>query len=115
MSTRDEIDGKWMQRALELAQCGIGLASPNPAVGCVIVNRDGRAIGEGWHEYDRLDHAEVVAIKEAKKNSLERVRGATAYVTLEPCNHRGRTGPCTEALIAGGVASGCGGDARPES
>jgi diaminohydroxyphosphoribosylaminopyrimidine deaminase / 5-amino-6-(5-phosphoribosylamino)uracil reductase len=89
-----------MLRALELARNGIALCSPNPAVGCVILDRDGALAGEGWHEYDRLDHAEIVAIR----NSVYRARGGTAYVSLEPCNHTGRTGPCTDALIAAGVA-----------
>ena len=89
-----------MSRALELARRGIGLCSPNPQVGCVILDSDGGLAGEGWHEYDRRDHAEVVAIREAG----ERARGGTAYVTLEPCNHTGRTGPCSQALIAAGVA-----------
>ncbi len=97
--TTNEHDLRWMQRALELARRGIALASPNPAVGCVVLDRDGRLAGEGWHEYDRKDHAEVAALKAAK----ERARGGTAYITLEPCNHTGRTGPCTEALIAAGV------------
>ena len=97
-------DTFWMQRALELAGRGIGVASPNPAVGCVILDRGGQAIGEGWHEYDLLDHAEVVALKEAKQHAPDRIKGGTAYVTLEPCNHTGRTGPCTQALIAAGVA-----------
>jgi len=88
-----------MQRALELAQHSVGLASPNPAVGCVLV-RDGIVIGVGRHEYDKRDHAEIVALK----NAGEAARGATAYVTLEPCCHTGRTGPCTNALIAAGVA-----------
>jgi diaminohydroxyphosphoribosylaminopyrimidine deaminase/5-amino-6-(5-phosphoribosylamino)uracil reductase len=68
-------------------------------VGCVILDRAGQVAGEGWHEYDLLDHAEVVALKAAG----ERARGGTAYVTLEPCNHTGRTPPCTEALISAGV------------
>jgi len=94
-------DIRWMQRALELARRGIGLASPNPAVGCVIVDRDGELIGEGWHEYDLIDHAEVAALKAARQQyGGDRLRGGTAYVTLEPCNHTGRTGPCTQALIA---------------
>ena len=88
-----------MQRALELARRGIGVSSPNPAVGCVILDSAGQLAGEGWHEYDLLDHAEVVALKAAG----ERAHGGTAYVTLEPCNHTGRTGPCTEALIAAGL------------
>jgi diaminohydroxyphosphoribosylaminopyrimidine deaminase/5-amino-6-(5-phosphoribosylamino)uracil reductase len=93
-----------MQRALELARRGIGVSSPNPAVGCVILDRAGDVVGEGWHEYDLLDHAEVVALKEASKLAGDRLRGGTAYVTLEPCNHTGRTGPCTEALIAAGIS-----------
>jgi diaminohydroxyphosphoribosylaminopyrimidine deaminase/5-amino-6-(5-phosphoribosylamino)uracil reductase len=98
-----EQDSYWMRRALELARRGIGVSSPNPAVGCVILDRAGQVAGEGWHEYDLLDHAEVVALKEAAQHAGERLRGGTAYVTLEPCNHTGRTGPCTEALIAAGV------------
>jgi diaminohydroxyphosphoribosylaminopyrimidine deaminase/5-amino-6-(5-phosphoribosylamino)uracil reductase len=89
-----------MHRALDLARHGIGLSSPNPAVGCVVLDRDGAVAGEGWHEYDKRDHAEVVALRMAG----HRARGGTAYVTLEPCNHTGRTGPCSEALIAAGVA-----------
>jgi diaminohydroxyphosphoribosylaminopyrimidine deaminase/5-amino-6-(5-phosphoribosylamino)uracil reductase len=104
-------DRIWMQRALELARRGIGLASPNPAVGCVILDSKGEVAGEGWHEYDRLDHAEVAAIKAAGCPILSAslaewvgtLRGGTAYVTLEPCNHTGRTGPCTEALINAGL------------
>jgi len=107
MTTPDQ-DRYWMQRALELARRGIGVSSPNPAVGCVILDRAGQVVGEGWHEYDLLDHAEVVALKEAAQHALtykkeDRLRGGTAYVTLEPCNHTGRTGPCSEALIAAGL------------
>ena len=87
-----------MERALELARATVCLASPNPQVGCVLV-RDGLVVGEGAHVYDEFDHAEIVALKQAG----ERARGAAAYVTLEPCNHHGRTGPCAEALIAAGV------------
>jgi diaminohydroxyphosphoribosylaminopyrimidine deaminase/5-amino-6-(5-phosphoribosylamino)uracil reductase len=96
-------DRYWMQRALELARRGIGVTSPNPAVGCVILDKAGQVAGEGWHEYDLLDHAEVVALKVAARHAGERLRGGTAYVTLEPCNHTGRTGPCSEALIAAGL------------
>ena len=92
------IDVETMQRALELARATVGLASPNPQVGCVLV-RDGVVVGEGAHVYDDFDHAEIVALKQAG----ERARGATAYVTLEPCSHHGRTGPCADALIAAGV------------
>jgi diaminohydroxyphosphoribosylaminopyrimidine deaminase/5-amino-6-(5-phosphoribosylamino)uracil reductase len=87
-----------MEHALALARKGIGLASPNPHVGCVIV-RDGQIVGEGFHQYEWRDHAEIVALRSAG----EKARGATLYVNLEPCNHTGRTGPCTEAIIAAGV------------
>jgi diaminohydroxyphosphoribosylaminopyrimidine deaminase/5-amino-6-(5-phosphoribosylamino)uracil reductase len=93
-------DHYWMQRALELARCGIGVISPNPAVGCVILDRAGQVAGEGWHEYNLVDHAEVIALNIAAQHAGNRLRGGTAYVNLEPCNHTGRTGPCTEALIA---------------
>jgi len=94
-------DLQFMQRALELARGAVGLASPNPCVGCVIV-RDGVVVGEGAHHYDALDHAEIVALKQAAERGLD-VSEATAYVTLEPCSHHGRTGPCADALIAAGV------------
>ena len=87
-----------MQHALMLARKGVGLASPNPTVGCVIV-RDGEIVGEGFHQYELRDHAEIVALKSAK----EKARGATLYVTLEPCSHQGRTGPCTKAIMVAGV------------
>jgi diaminohydroxyphosphoribosylaminopyrimidine deaminase/5-amino-6-(5-phosphoribosylamino)uracil reductase len=99
-----EQDRYWMQRALELARRGIGVSSPNPAVGCVILDRAGQVAGEGWHEYDLLDHAEVVALREATAHAGERLRGGTAYVTLEPCNHTGRTPPCTAALTEAGLS-----------
>ena len=102
MSLPDQ-DRYWMHRALELAQRGIAVTSPNPAVGCVILDRAGQVAGEGWHEYDLLDHAEVAALREAAQHAGERLHGGTAYVTLEPCNHTGRTGPCTQALIAVGI------------
>jgi diaminohydroxyphosphoribosylaminopyrimidine deaminase/5-amino-6-(5-phosphoribosylamino)uracil reductase len=88
----------YMQRAMSLARKAKGLASPNPLVGCVLV-REGQIVGEGFHQYDWRDHAEVVAIKSAG----EKARGSTLYVTLEPCNHTGRTGPCTEAIIKAGI------------
>jgi len=91
-------DLRFMEHALALARKGVGLASPNPTVGCVIV-LDGEIVGEGFHQYDWRDHAEIVALKTAG----EKARGATLYVTLEPCNHTGRTGPCTEAVIAAGL------------
>ena len=85
----------WMQRALALARRGLETTTPNPCVGCVLV-RDGRMVGEGWHERAGEPHAEVHALRMAG----DAARGSTAYVTLEPCSHTGRTGPCCEALIA---------------
>ena len=87
-----------MQRALELAERGRYSVSPNPMVGCVLV-RDGAVIAEGWHERAGEAHAEVNALR-----ACPDARGATMYVTLEPCSHRGRTPPCAEAVIASGVA-----------
>jgi diaminohydroxyphosphoribosylaminopyrimidine deaminase/5-amino-6-(5-phosphoribosylamino)uracil reductase len=87
-----------MEHAQALARKGIGLASPNPHVGSVIV-RDGEIVGEGFHQYEWRDHAEIVALKSAGAKAL----GATLYVNLEPCNHTGRTGPCTETIIAAGI------------
>ena len=97
-------DRYWMLRAIELARRGVAVTSPNPAVGCVILDRAGQVAGEGWHEYDLVDHAEVVALNVAKQHAGERLRGGTAYVTLEPCNHTGRTPPCTDALIGSGLS-----------
>ncbi len=107
MNVLDQIsdsDLHWMHRALELARRGIGVTSPNPAVGCIILDRAGQVVGEGWHEYDLLDHAEIVALREATAHAGDRVHGGTAYVTLEPCNITGRTPPCTDALIKSGLA-----------
>jgi diaminohydroxyphosphoribosylaminopyrimidine deaminase/5-amino-6-(5-phosphoribosylamino)uracil reductase len=109
MNTPSDLDLHWMRRALELARRGIGVTSPNPAVGCVILDRAGQVVGEGWHEYDLLDHAEIVALREATTHApsgsgFDRVHGGTAYVTLEPCNITGRTPPCTGALIRSGIA-----------
>lgn len=91
-------DTAHMQRALELARATLGLASPNPQVGCVIAHEN-VVVGEGAHRFDLRDHAEVVALKQAG----EQAKGATAYVTLEPCSHYGRTGPCANALLDAGV------------
>lgn len=88
-----------MAEALAEAARGFGQTSPNPTVGCVVV-RDGEIVGRGHHVYNDRKHAEIVALDQAG----ERARGATAYVTLEPCSHTGRTGPCADALIAGGVS-----------
>lgn len=92
-------DHRCMARALQLAQRGLYTTDPNPRVGCVIA-RDGEIVGEGWHQRSGEAHAEVLAIKAAG----DQARGATAYVSLEPCNHQGRTPACTEALIKAEVA-----------
>jgi diaminohydroxyphosphoribosylaminopyrimidine deaminase/5-amino-6-(5-phosphoribosylamino)uracil reductase len=93
-----EINDALMLRALTLATRGAALAHPNPIVGAVLI-KNGKVIGEGFHDYDRRDHAEIVALKQAGKNA----KGATLYVTLEPCCTTGRTGPCTKAIIAAGI------------
>ncbi|MGE5470359.1 MAG: bifunctional diaminohydroxyphosphoribosylaminopyrimidine deaminase/5-amino-6-(5-phosphoribosylamino)uracil reductase RibD [Bacteroidota bacterium] len=97
--TFSAVDHGMMARALQLAELGLWTTSPNPRVGCVLV-RDGEIVGEGWHQKAGEPHAEVHALRAAG----ERARGATAYVTLEPCSHYGRTPPCAEALIAAGVS-----------
>jgi len=88
-----------MGRAIELARRGLGSTSPNPIVGCVLLDANGEIVGEGFHAYAGGPHAEIVALAQAG----ERARGGTAVVTLEPCNHVGRTGPCASALIQAGV------------
>ena len=95
-ATQDTI---WMAQALRLAERGLYTASPNPRVGCVLVHNGG-VVGEGWHERAGEPHAEVLALRAAG----EAARGASAYVTLEPCSHDGRTPPCVNALIAAGIA-----------
>ncbi|MDR9439853.1 MAG: bifunctional diaminohydroxyphosphoribosylaminopyrimidine deaminase/5-amino-6-(5-phosphoribosylamino)uracil reductase RibD, partial [Halomonas sp.] len=89
----------WMARALRLARRGRYTTDPNPRVGCVLV-KDRRVVGEGWHEWAGEPHAEIHALRAAG----DRARGATAYVTLEPCSHQGRTGPCALALVEAGVS-----------
>lgn len=105
------LDQHYMQRALELARLGLYSTSPNPRVGCVLVN-DGNIVGEGWHQKAGEPHAEINALRMAG----EAARGATAYVTLEPCSHYGRTPPCADALIKAGVARvvGACSDPNPE-
>ena len=92
-------DHRYMARALRLAERGLFTTDPNPRVGCVLV-RDGEVVGEGWHERTGEAHAEINALQAAG----DRANGATAYVTLEPCCHQGRTPPCTDALIKAGVS-----------
>ena len=94
------MDERLSRRALELAAEGCGLVSPNPLVGCVIVSPSGDVVGEGTYRYDQVTHAEVIALQQAG----ERARGGTAYVSLEPHSHYGKTSPCTEALINAGIA-----------
>lgn len=93
------VDEAYMRRAIALASGGLGLASPNPMVGAVVV-RGGQIVGEGWHEGPGTPHAEPRALEAAG----HRARGATLYVTLEPCNHTGRTPPCAAAVAAAGIA-----------
>jgi diaminohydroxyphosphoribosylaminopyrimidine deaminase/5-amino-6-(5-phosphoribosylamino)uracil reductase len=95
MVTEDEA----MRRAIALAARGLGTTSPNPVVGCLLLGPDGEVVGEGFHAYAGGPHAEIVALAQAG----ERARGGTCVVTLEPCNHTGRTGPCAQALINAGV------------
>src|SRR4051812_47009829 len=94
-----EQDRVYMRRALDLAKLGWGQTAPNPMVGAVVV-RDGVVVGEGYHARFGGDHAEIVALRAAG----ERARGATLYVTLEPCNHFGKTPPCAEAVLRAGIA-----------
>src|SRR4051794_11600678 len=89
-----------MTEAHALARAGIGLTSPNPCVGAIVVDERGRIIGRGTHTYKGLKHAEILALEEAGLQA----RGQTLYINLEPCCHTGRTGPCTDALIEAGIA-----------
>jgi diaminohydroxyphosphoribosylaminopyrimidine deaminase/5-amino-6-(5-phosphoribosylamino)uracil reductase len=93
------VDEQYVRRALELARAGIGLVSPNPAVGAVVVDASGHELGAGTHTYDGVKHAEVLALEAAG----DKARGATLYLNLEPCSHHGRTAPCAEAVIASGI------------
>ncbi|MGH3328164.1 MAG: bifunctional diaminohydroxyphosphoribosylaminopyrimidine deaminase/5-amino-6-(5-phosphoribosylamino)uracil reductase RibD, partial [Streptomycetales bacterium] len=88
-----------MRRAITLAARGLGATSPNPVVGCVVLDAGGRAAGEGFHERAGTPHAEVHALRQAG----ERARGGTLVVTLEPCDHHGRTGPCRQAVLDAGI------------
>eukprot|EP00200_Dunaliella_tertiolecta_P006447 CAMPEP_0202340772 /NCGR_PEP_ID=MMETSP1126-20121109/2072_1 /ASSEMBLY_ACC=CAM_ASM_000457 /TAXON_ID=3047 /ORGANISM="Dunaliella tertiolecta, Strain CCMP1320" /LENGTH=215 /DNA_ID=CAMNT_0048931533 /DNA_START=56 /DNA_END=703 /DNA_ORIENTATION=+ len=92
-------DRSYMRHALDLARRGLGHTHPNPAVGCVLV-KEGKVVGEGYHPRAGMPHAEVYALRAASNSA----QGATAYVTLEPCNHYGRTPPCSRALVDAGVA-----------
>lgn len=94
-----ESDQNFLRQALQLAQKSFGLASPNPNVGAVLVDSSGEVLGEGFHTYEGKKHAEILALEQAGKKA----QGATLYINLEPCSHRGRTGPCADALIAAGI------------
>lgn len=94
-----DVDAMMMRRALDLAAEGCGLVSPNPLVGCVIVSESGEVVGEGTYRYDAVTHAEVIALGVAG----DRAKGGTAYVSLEPHAHHGKTSPCTEALLNAGI------------
>src|SRR5579872_355721 len=110
MSDRQQ-DEHYLLRALELARRGAGLTSPNPSVGCVIVDEAGEIVGEGFHTYEGVKHAEVLALEQAGAWA----KNATLYVNLEPCSHQGRTGPCANAIIGAGVRRvvGCMEDPNP--
>ncbi len=94
-----QIDEQYMRKTLDLARSGMGLVSPNPAVGAMVVDAAGRELGSGSHRYDDKSHAEVIALAAAG----ELARGGTLYVNLEPCSHHGRTGPCADAVVAAGI------------
>jgi diaminohydroxyphosphoribosylaminopyrimidine deaminase/5-amino-6-(5-phosphoribosylamino)uracil reductase len=99
VTTTRDTDELFLRRALDLARQGIGLTSPNPCVGAVVVDAKGEIVGTGSHTYDGLKHAEILAIEQAG----EKTRGATLYINLEPCSHQGRTAPCADAVIAAGI------------
>ena len=97
-------DERGLRRALELASDAAAFASPNPTVGCVLLQSEtGAVLGEGAHFYENFDHAEIAALKQARAAGHD-LHGATACVTLEPCVHHGRTGPCSDALITAGIS-----------
>jgi diaminohydroxyphosphoribosylaminopyrimidine deaminase / 5-amino-6-(5-phosphoribosylamino)uracil reductase len=100
VTTSADTDERFLRQALDLAQQGVGLTSPNPCVGAVIVDAKGVIAGTGSHTYDGLKHAEILALEPAG----EKARGATLYINLEPCSHQGRTAPCTDAVIAAGIS-----------
>src|SRR6185436_1242037 len=99
MDDHSQIDQVMMQRAIDLAAQGVGQISPGPLVGTVIVDVDGQVVGEGFYRYDEIKHAETIALEQAR----DKARGGTAYVSLEPHAHQGRTSPCTDALIKAGI------------
>ncbi len=99
MPTDRKTDERFLKRALDVARRGIALTSPNPCVGAILVSDGGFVLGEAFHTYAGVKHAEVLALEQAGSKA----RGSTLYINLEPCSHQGRTGPCADALIAAGV------------
>jgi diaminohydroxyphosphoribosylaminopyrimidine deaminase / 5-amino-6-(5-phosphoribosylamino)uracil reductase len=99
VNTSRETDERFLRRALDLAREGVGLTSPNPCVGAVIVDDQGNVVGTGSHTYTGVKHAEILALEQAG----DKARGATLYINLEPCSHQGRTSPCADAVIAAGI------------
>lgn len=100
MIREEHADAVLMQKALDLARAGVGLVSPNPAVGAVLADRQGKVVGTGTYTYDGVKHAEIRALEEAGESA----RGATLYINLEPCSHQGRTSACADAVIRAGIA-----------
>ena len=98
MGSREQ-DEAFLRRALDMARQNAGLSSPNPCVGAVILDNEGRVVGEGAHTFAGVKHAEVLALEQA----AEKARGGILYINFEPCSHEGRTGPCADALIAAGI------------
>jgi len=96
-------DRRFMSRALQLAEHGLFTTDPNPRVGCVLV-KNNNIVGEGWHQRAGKPHAEINALQAAGRLAKNGAKGATAYITLEPCCHHGRTPPCSDALIAAGIS-----------
>lgn len=99
-SLSTDVDEKYLKRSIELAKIAAGNTRPNPLVGCVVLSKEGKIVGEGYHPMAGLPHAEVFALEEAG----DRAREGTLYVNLEPCNHVGRTPPCTEAILRSGIS-----------
>ena len=112
MTISPDTDEQFLRRALGLARQGVGLTSPNPCVGAVLVDGNGNVLGSGGYTYDGLKHAEILAIEQAR----DKARGATLYINLEPCSHHGRTSPCADALIAAriGRVVACMADPNPQ-
>lgn len=100
MTVSHESDERFLHQALDLARAGVGLTSPNPNVGAILVDANGVIVGSGSHTYAGVKHAEILAIEQAGQHA----RGATLYINLEPCSHQGRTPPCADAVIAAGIA-----------